>query len=199
MNQQFVNQQKGITLIEILIVLAIIGAAMSLVIGNFNPGSREIRRELRRLPVLSREIYQQAQISNKIYRLVINMPPGELHSYHVEFGKSESFIPDEGEKPELDEEGNEISNYQIDKEILKEPLSLPEDFVFRKISYGNRDGVFTEGKAYIYYFPQGLSEEAVIHIARRDDKLNWTLVSNPLTGKIDILEGVYDDKQISQE
>ena len=65
---------------------------------------------------------------------------------------------------------------------------------------------YIEGKAYLYYFPDGHTEHAVIHVVagkrpRVDDPLPddtdiYTLVLHPLTGRLELLTG---DRRINSD
>jgi general secretion pathway protein H len=46
---------------------------------------------------------------------------------------------------------------------------------------------YTSGKAFLYFWPTGLTETAAIHLAQGDD-VNTLLVS-PLTGRVKIVSG----------
>ena len=43
---------------------------------------------------------------------------------------------------------------------------------------------YTSGKAYLYFWPSGLTEEASIHLAQSDDV--YSLVVSPLTGRVKV-------------
>ena len=49
---------------------------------------------------------------------------------------------------------------------------------------------YVAGKAFLYFWPSGLTENAAIHLAQGDD-VNTLLVS-PLTGKVRIVSGRVD-------
>lgn len=47
---------------------------------------------------------------------------------------------------------------------------------------------YTEGKAYLYFFPDGHTERAIIHVADDDDDV-YSLIVQPLTGRVELKAG----------
>ena len=67
------SNQKGLTLIEVMIVVAILAMAMSLFVGRFNNNNRELRSMVYGFKNLSRQIQYTAKLKNSTYRLVVDM------------------------------------------------------------------------------------------------------------------------------
>ena len=53
------------------------------------------------------------------------------------------------------------------------------------VEINGRSKEFTEGRAYVHFFPQGLSDEAVIKLGDRKNQ-HWSIVIHPLTGAAEI-------------
>ena len=71
--------------------------------------------------------------------------------------------------------------------FLREPISLPKPLLFRDIEV--EDAISKDGKAYIHFFPQGIIEEAAIHISNgKKGEAGWTITYNSLTGKGHIID-----------
>jgi general secretion pathway protein H len=47
---------------------------------------------------------------------------------------------------------------------------------------------YTEGKAYLYFFPDGHTERAIIHVADTSNDI-YTLIVQPLTGRVEVRAG----------
>ena len=89
----------------------------------------------------------------------------------------------------------------------KGPIALPRGIKFREIQTGHDDAPLTTGRAYLYFWPGGLTERASIQIRLGDsteDSDTLTLVVAPLTGKVTIKPGPvpllipHDDKESSE-
>ncbi|MFK8137344.1 MAG: Tfp pilus assembly protein FimT/FimU [Bdellovibrionales bacterium] len=193
----------GFTLMEVMIVMVLIAGVVTLAIPRLSNDSQQVRADIRRLSVTTRRMLQEAQMKNKTYRLVLEMNNSEEEpdSYWLESSsKAHLFDPrddqeereakleakkraDDGETTETEEAAR---GFQIDSKVLKKPKKLPEGYRFKSISYSNRETI-SEGQAYIYFYPQGFTEESLIHIQNEKDNINWSLLVHPLTGYVDIL------------
>ena len=198
------KNHNAFSLMEIMIVLGIVAFVLTIAIPKLSGPGTQIKGDIRRFAVMSRKLFQIAQIRKKTYRIAIDMRGVDAdgnktnHSYWIEYADGakmmENYAP--GEAPE-DEDGNLITAFQKDTKILKSDKRLPEGFVFSKVSYGGREDI-DSGLAYIYYFPQGYTEESLIQIANLEAKLFWSLLVNPLTGQTDIITKQVSLKDLKQ-
>jgi general secretion pathway protein H len=191
------KNSKGFSLIEILIVLAIVGVTVALLsqrIGK-NDG-REIRKAVRVFAAQVRDLRNKARMRNSTFRLVINMPENtsEKQTYWVESANKDTLIIyDEDElkrrRDALSEEdkGKDPSGFTEDQELSKGgPQPLPQGLLFKSVEIAAQKKEYTVGRVYIHFFPEGRVEESVIHISD-GVKLNWSLAIHPLTGRVDII------------
>lgn len=203
------SNQKGLTLIEIMIVVAILAMAMSLFVGRFSTGSRELKSMVYGFKNLSRQIQYSAKLKNSTYRLVVDMgddrarEQDRVHQYWLEISTKSGFITsarqEEKEGSSLFEEDEpEQPDFKIDKKIVKEKRTLPDGVHFAGVHIKGFDEVVRAGKVYIYYSPQGLVDEAIFYIDA-GEKMKWTLATHPLTGRIDIFSGELSPKELSQK
>jgi general secretion pathway protein H len=60
------------------------------------------------------------------------------------------------------------------------------------------DEPVTEGRAYIYFFPLGQSEAAIVHLSDEDGETIYSLVIHPITGRVQVfreyVKPPYDDR-----
>jgi general secretion pathway protein H len=192
------KNNKGFTLLEVLVVLGIIAAVVALGLPRINKNSNNLKKVVREMGVLGKEIRHRARLMNRTYRLVFEMPPNGTHSYFVEFASGPVLAKsaEQMEKEEkLDEKERPASPFQRDETILKKIRELPAPFVFGQVESADRGELVTEGKAFIYFLPQGLVEQSLIQITDKKDK-TWTLIFNPLTGQSDIFERAVDLKEL---
>ncbi len=195
------KNHSGYTLMEILIVLIIIAGATAASVSFIGGGQNRIRGDIRKLSLLQKKLYRDAQLYNRTYRLVFELEEEEEHRYFVESADQIAFASEENEDydDEDDDEEEKASRlFKPDTQILKQKQSLPTGFIFKNVSVVNRELDISVGRAYIYFLPQGMSDEAVININQEKGNLAWTMVLNPLTGSSDILEGEYNARELSQ-
>jgi general secretion pathway protein H len=74
----------------------------------------------------------------------------------------------------------------------KGPQHLPEPITFRQVQTSHDDEPKTSGRAYLYFWPGGLTERASIELRVRKsvaDSDTQTLLVQPLTGKVNVKNG----------
>ena len=196
----FSTTNKGFTLLEIILVIAIIATVVAFAIPRINTGQSELKSAVRRIGVASREAKRMAKLYNSTYRMVIEMPSTEVlkeseetPKFWVESAPGSILVGEALENPpeENDDDKDNVKQFALASKITKEPYELPEGLFFKSVEFSATDNAVEEGRAYIYYLPEGLVTEAAIHI-HFEESLKWTLAIHPLTGKVDIF-----DKDIS--
>lgn len=191
--------RKGFTLIEIMIVLAIISAVMLVAAPRLSKKNTNIKTIAREFLVLSKEVRNKARLSNSTYRIVINMEP-ENESYWVEKANGPRPVDTEAaekEKEAKDKEDQTPPAFQIDKSVMRKQKSLPSGLRFASVESINMQAPVTSGVAYIHFFPEGFVEASALQITDGNN-LTWTLVFNPLTGQADIVEKAATLKDIER-
>ncbi len=187
-----------------MVVLAILAATMGLVVQRIDNRNNQMRAAVRDLAGLTRDLHNKSRLQGVTYRIVIDMKEGpesnEPHSFWVEKASGAILLTSEQMKKSLAERQREERDrlqgsqdtasspggFAPDTSIFKEPKRLSPPLVFEAVEIVGLDAPVQEGLAYIYFFPQGLSQEAAIHL-RFSETGRWTVATNPLTGRSDIL------------
>jgi hypothetical protein len=177
-----------------MIVVAIIAAVLAIGGPKLLDAKNEMRRGVRELGILPREIRNNSRLFDMTTRLVIQMDKEKGYSYWVESSPGTLLSLSEEQEEELakltaqQREGEaRKEKFQPEARIMKKPKKLPRGLAFDRVEYTNRKEPLTEGKAYINFYPQGLADEAAIHLT--DHKtLNWTITIEPLTGRAQVYE-----------
>lgn len=193
--------ERGLTLIEMMVVVGIIAGVGLLAmpyITNRNPGTK---RFLREFTVLSRELHTRAKLQGVIYRLVIDMgEPGDglkepVHQYWVEASNGK-FIMSEKDEEETaerlkdatkDKPVKDPKGFEVDTSLIKEPRRLPGGMKFDKVELTRLKNPVTHGRAFIHYLPEGLTDEAAIHLKGEKGQA-LTVSIHPLTGKAELID-----------
>jgi general secretion pathway protein H len=190
---RFFNR-SGFTLIEIMIVIAILAAVTAIGVPRMFGGATRMRSAIRKMAIMTREVRNVARLTQSTGRIVINMEAEKPHTYWVESAPGNAPMLSEEQEEELErmtrsqrEDEAPKSQFKPETSVVKTPIELPRGLYFEGVELGSRKEEITEGKAYIHFFPQGLSEEAAIHISDRKS-LNWTITVHPLTGRADVYE-----------
>lgn len=192
------SKRAGFTLIELMITVAIIAGTALLAMPYLNNRSPGTKKFLREFTVLSRELHTRAKLNGTIYRLVLDMGGDQVglekpkQQYWVEVGNGKSIMSEKDEEEQLErdketdpEKKKDPKGYSVDSSIIK-PREMPPELRFEKVELARVKNPLGKGKAFIHYLPQGLVDEAAIHI-KGDRGQTWTVSIHPLTGKAELI------------
>lgn len=196
---QRARSSSGFSLIEVLLVLAIIGAAMAIATPRLFRRDPNIKSVARQFLVLGKEVRNRARLSNSTLRLVLDLNPAEP-KYWVEKANGAKLIDPEIEEKKNDRSSDEEKKppeWNLDDVLTKDKRSLPSGLFFGAIETIHMKAPQTEGLAYIHFFPEGLMEAASVQITDRK-RLTWTLIYNPLTGQADLVQEARSLKDVSR-
>ncbi len=205
------RNSNGITLIEMMIVTAIIAGTIGLAISYINNRNTDTKSFLRKFTVLSRELHTRAKLNGVTYRLVLDLgEPGDgtrkvEHKYWVERGNAKFVMSEKEEERARErlqeddpEKQKDPKGFEIDTTMVKEPSELPHGLSFDRIELTRVPGAISEGRAFIHYLPQGLVDEAAIHI-KGDKGQAWTIAIHPLTGRAELISKSVSLKEITDQ
>lgn len=205
MKKTIIVSKKGFSLVEIMIVLMIIGSILGIALPRLLNKPQKTSQTFKVITQKFKEVRNRAKFYGTSYRFAFRLTEGQ-QAYWVE-KSSQVYLIDkkaleairEKEKSQFraEEDTKSPTDFQPDNTIFKNEQKLPEGFTFKSIESASLDSIFTDGTAYIHFFPQGYIEPSAIQIL--DPKKNiWTLVFNPITGQADIIEGEKSLKDISR-
>ena len=186
------NKQSGFTLIEVLVVMTIIGLLAVMGVQRLRKADN-LKTVIRHLSTVLKKTRAYSKLNGKTYRLVLKTDPKEADSYWVESSSQMHLInpkASEEDKYKLSmdkEKESNSSDFQTAKDILNNPKILPKEWSFGKIESTGHPESQESDIAYIYFFPQGVSEEATIQITNKA-KIVWTIHLNPLISKPELFE-----------
>ena len=180
---------RGFTLVEIMIVIAIIAGVLAIGVPKMFSTTTAMRGAIRKLAVMTRDVRNNSRLYQVTTRLVISLDKDKGFTYTVESSPGVVLMKTEMQEKELEKVTSEQEKdakpktaFSQEARVLKKPVTLPKGLKFEDVEKSSRQEAETSGKAYINFYPQGLSEEAAIHLGDGKD-LHWTIVINPLTGR----------------
>jgi len=187
------TRQRGVTLIEILLVVVLIGGLAGAVIPKVTSVFRvNVKSSVRRFSALIRHSYDQAILTGLVHRIVLDL---DKQSWILE-NAVPGVLPVEKLKREL----VGFSEYSDDEE---ERLAAKAEASFKKVDdafeISKPDGVkivevsswrlgedaLQEGQVSIYAFPNGFIDEAQVVLAEegKEDVQRWRIITKSLTGR----------------
>lgn len=195
---------RGITLLELLIVLALLGLILGLSINALSKITRtKLRTETNKLAAAFRHTFNRSSTHGLYMRMVIDL---DADAYWVEASDQPMFLAEKkrgvgeeededkeaeglggGETPSLAEGGlaavfaSPRARYQADGVIPRTSFEKP--IQIDGVLTTGQDDVFRAGKAYIHFFPNGFVEPAMVYTTNGEGDY-FTLILDPLSGRV---------------
>ncbi|OQW52837.1 MAG: hypothetical protein A4S09_08310 [Proteobacteria bacterium SG_bin7] len=199
------RNSRGFTLIEILIVMGLIAFIILMGVRKLQNPNTTLKQAVKQIATMSRELHVRSKLSGVTFRLAFEMN-GKKSADRVWVEASTQKITFPSEK-ELKEKRDRRSDpekdkslFSIDKRIGSHGVrELPSNLKIRRIEYAQLENAVSGGMGYVHYLPEGVVEEAAIHIATEDDALKWTIAIHPLTGRVDLVNGDVPLKEFKEQ
>ncbi len=203
---------RGMTLIEICIAIGIAAGLLAIALPAISSITRaQMRQKSGQLAGGLRSLYGAAALRSATCRLVIDLDDG---SYGSECAKGSITLSKEGERSqnghrEESKEDELLATKDKDGlserdkarlEILQKSAFAPtsdiphttlgSDVKFLSVWVEHQPERYTTGKAFLYYWPTGVTESASIQLEQGDDVIS--LLVSPLTGRVQMINGPKD-------
>lgn len=218
----------GLTLIEILMVMALVGLLLGgVVVGVSAISQTGLRSSSARVAAAVSFLSHQAVIKGRPMRLVFELGQGTWRAESLAEASGPTFLiatekQGEGEdgapKDEEEKSGKYESKFGPVTQNLAatlllpnaggrpkpawEPLPgkalrldpLPEGLVFSALYTPHQTEPFVQGPAYLYFWPSGQTEHALLHISYKDAAEDQTdrffsITIDPVTGRAKVSQG----------
>jgi general secretion pathway protein H len=218
------SSASGFTLLEIMVVLAVIALIMGSAVHGFRSLAKsDLRNSSAKMSGAVRFLFDRASTTGKNHRLVIDLDTGR---YWAEVSDDRFYIPHEAEtqaqavrreaeeaekdadeqkrRDELSGDSTLPSNSSFDmskldvgefrpkrarfaafKETALKPVAVKNSKI-RSVYTPRLTDPVTTGRAYIYFFPLGQTEPAIITLSDPDGESIYSLVVHPITGRVRI-------------
>jgi general secretion pathway protein H len=202
---------RGFTLLEISITIALLALAVMIALpGIESVTGVQMRSSAGQLSGLIRGLYDQAALGGQTCRLSIDL---DQRTYWPECAKGAVRISRTKEESRdgqryVDEaavqrEKDRLTNLQRDNPVQAElesktafsrfenldlkKATLPEGVSFDWVWSEHQTQKYVGGSAYIYFFPSGATERAIVALKHKDDIVSITV--NALSGRVEIVPG----------
>src|ERR1017187_2235904 len=217
-------RQRGLTLIEIIVVISIVAIVMGVAgAGSMQLPSARLRRSVTMLASAIKVAFTRATATSRNLRLVMDlqnqriwleegdMPMLVQSKDTTSTGGAEAVTDaeraarEEGAKmvkgPRIPKPSfHSIATYgfgetEQDQGNGKTGKPLQRGITFRQVQIAHDDAPRTAGRAYLYFWPGGLTERASIQVRigeSDEDYQTLTLLVSPLTGKVTVKAGAGD-------
>ncbi len=202
----------GFTLLEIGIALVVLALAFSLALPGLQAvtGAR-MRSAAGHLSSAMRAVYSEAALSGRTCRIAFNL---DDRSYTVECAQGAARISSVKDEVRDGQRYRDLKKEQDEVERLRDlakdnpieaqleaktayfalpgvpKVMLPDGVFFQSIWVQHQAEKVVAGDAFLYFFPQGNTEHALITLKRGDDLI--TVESNSLTGRVQLIDGAVE-------
>ena len=205
---------RGVTLVEVLLVVAIIGVATGLaVLGSGVADSARLRRSAVMIASAIRVAYGHANATSHVVRLAFNL---DNRTVGIEESQGQLWLAKndrtggaaaatEAERKALEEAESivkgpraprpsfrpaKLFGFSADKG--KQGKELERNIRFVQIETSHQDDVVKKDQAYLYFWPGGQTERAAIQLSVGGSTVDsdvLTILVSPLTGKTEMRKG----------
>ena len=205
------GRSRGVTLIEVLITVALITVISGLgILGIGAASGARLKRGATELSGAIRIAYAQSTSHSRVVRLVFDFAANRMtleettQRHLLKKGRSGGAEPVTEAERLAEQEGAAFSEGAKTPKAAFVPSKafgfppegkdLPGGIGFWQIETGHQEAGVGEGRAYLYFFPNGQTENAAIQIRvsnseETEDTNFMTILVAPLTGKTNILKG----------
>jgi general secretion pathway protein H len=217
------SRSGGFSLIEIMVVIAIVGLALGASVYGFRAVAKsELRSTSSKLAGAIRYCFDRAITTGSYYRIVLDLDGNKYWAEKSDDrmylnagkeaspGKGQAFDVQAEEKKRDEDEAKllEMATSVGGTAITIDPPPKPKRAKFQtfkdttlpqiKLAKVRLFDVFTprqrepylKGRAYLYFFPDGHTERAIVRLNDGDDF--YSLVVHPLTGRVEVISGKVD-------
>ncbi len=204
------RRPPGFTLLEIVVTIAVLSLILGVVVSRMDTMLEwDMKNASNKLASTIRYLYNKSATEGLYIRLVMDLTEnvywveattdpfvisaGEDEGVRMRGGAGE----DEGEAIQEGEGGEEGAEggyairpsepvfTKVDSYLLK-PTKLPSTVFFKDVYVEHERTAVDGGRVEIYFFPNGLVEHAVINLRDDDDETNYSLETNPISGRVNI-------------
>lgn len=186
------SSSRGFTLIEIMVVVALIALISAFTIPTIaTVFGRSVDEFAQELSGLFRECRDYALLKDKIVRIRFDL---DKQQYWIEDGPATILLPsgEAAEKAKEDQKRDPEKNkspFRIAKELQRDKKKIPSGIKLVEVLSPRFPQPIKEGEADFFYFPNGMSEAAVLHLEAGKDDVKRSLVVHPLNGTSKLVEG----------
>jgi len=191
--------------VGVVSIIALLFTAVTLSLRNVMRA--DLRAEASKLSSTIQAVYNRSVTRNAYYRMVFDLDEGHYWSelaedrFFLGAGKEED-EPDDGfeEKDKDAQRAGEVqvlemadgpamhrASGQEVKDALIRRVELDQGLSLGGLMTTHQREVRREGKGYLYFFPNGYVERALIYVT--DGELVYTVATQPLTGRTRVLRG----------
>lgn len=205
---------EGITLIELMVVIVLVAiASVAAVVALGSITRSELRGACLKVVAASRFSYSRASTTGNTVRIVLNLDNNTMSIEETEGTVSLSAADDERRGDNSERDTAAVDPWEAASARIEEtfepsfgetsfqpvrgrdgitlqkylPQPLMDDIEIIRVYTPHDPDPIESGVAAVYYFPSGMAEEAVIHLAPEGSDTIFSVLIHPLTGHAQVV------------
>jgi len=215
--------RRGFSLVEIMVVVAIVGLLLGASVYGFRSIAKsDLRSSSAKLAGAIRYCFDRSITTGSYFRIVLDL---DTNKYWAERSEERAYLTagkenapgrgqaldvaaEERKRDEDDAKLQELSTSVGGAMVQLDPPPKPKRAKFQTFKDSTLPQVqlkraklfdvytprqrepYLKGRAYLYFFPDGHTERAIVRINDGDDF--YSLVIHPLTGRVEVMSGKVD-------
>ena len=179
MKPNIIKNHQGFTLVEILVALTLVVGIFTLIpTSNTDEQHSNLESTIYDFERATRFAVNESILRNSIVRIVIDLT-AEPQTYSIEFSTTGTLVlPEYEEDKSLSLREQELRNKQLDQldaqfntidEFSEKPKTVPRFVRITGLGTHTREKVQTEGKVFIYFYPTGEKDAAIIFFSTEQE------------------------------
>lgn len=182
------NNHKAFSLLEVMIVLAILASIATLTIPQLSSQNYSRKSFFRKLIALDKQLRSLAQLQNRTYRINFQIKSLQKKTptlFWVDYSNGrETIISPESELSKNQTSFN--SEWEMAKKIFKKKQKLPRLLEIVNVELEGFKQALNSGLISIYFFPEGVTQKAVVHFSE-NKKSEWSFITHTFISKNNLL------------
>lgn len=184
---------RGFSLIEMLVVIGLAGLISLLALPSVTSYFKlSLNTAAREMAAVIKEAYNSTIMTGNVHRVVYDL---KTQSFWVESGPPTVLLHTE-ETREREESRQRYksesdkpppSEFSMSKSVTRKKIGLPDGVIFEDIFTEQSKEALTEGLAYTHIFPNGVTEQTIVHLKDKSDH-QVSLVISALIGRTRLYE-----------
>jgi prepilin-type N-terminal cleavage/methylation domain-containing protein len=193
------SRQAGFSLVEVLIVMALLALIVGIVAPGINSAFRVSAESFaRQTALLLREARDRAMLLDKLIRLRIDLEKQELWLEEAAGGyllrRDSADRPGLSSREREEAEKSESEAFVMVEALTKEKRALPGGLKIVEVITPRAKDPVKEGRVDVYFFSNGTSDGATLHF-EDDEQVKYSLKLHPITGQSKVEMGWPEEKR----
>lgn len=182
-------KNKAFSLLEVLIVLAILASIVALAIPQISSQNHSRKSFFRKLIALDKQLRSLARLQNRTYRInfyIKKIKETKITVFWVDYKNGKTVITKPTIKPDAQKGLSKSSDWEMATKIFRKKQALPYNLELVSAKLEGFKKTLNNGLISIYFFPEGMAQRAVVQFSEKQ-KHYWSFIVKAFISKNNLL------------